>query len=97
MTLVVLAYLTVFPADLPVLLGILYDRSGSIEHAKVRWAIMDNRSYDSQQITGNDKEEMNSSAPANPFLGSRGISCSRASWPEAGEDPGLRPGLPGTG
>ena len=45
MTLVVLAYRAVLPADLPVLFGILYNRFAGTKHALVRWAMMNNRFF----------------------------------------------------
>jgi hypothetical protein len=45
MTLVVLAYRTVLPADLPVLFGILYNRFGGTKHALVRCAMKNNRFF----------------------------------------------------
>ena len=45
MTLVVLAYRAVLPADLPVLFGILYNGFAGAEHVIVRCERMDNRSF----------------------------------------------------
>jgi hypothetical protein len=45
MTLVVLAYRTVIPADLPVLFGVLYNGFGGTKPALVRCAMKNNRFF----------------------------------------------------
>jgi len=45
MTLVILAYRAVLPADLPVLFGILYNGFAGTKHVIVRCERMDNRSF----------------------------------------------------
>jgi len=45
MTPVILAYRAVLPADLPVLFGILDNRFAGTEHARMRWAMKNNRFF----------------------------------------------------
>jgi len=45
MTFIVLAYGAVLPADLPVLIGIRYTVFALIQHAFMRWAMIDNEVF----------------------------------------------------